>query len=82
MRRYSHVSSARAQVISGWDLTILGAQAMPPMRVGGLRTVMLPPSLAYGSRGAGCRPNGACVIPPDSGLTFVIGLTNVGVARR
>jgi peptidylprolyl isomerase len=44
------------EVIRGWDVTILGdAESLPPMRIGGKRTVLLPPSLAYGARGAGCR---------------------------
>jgi peptidylprolyl isomerase len=81
-KRFGPFAVGNGEVISGWDLTILGAEAMPPMRVGGMRTVMLPPALAYGTRGAGCRPNGTCVIPPNSGLTFVIGLTNVAPARR
>jgi hypothetical protein len=39
---------------------------------GGKRSLRLPPELAYGARGAGCRgwePT-SCVIPPNSTLLF------------
>ena len=42
------------------------------MRVGGLRRLILPPELAYGSTGAG---NGA--IPPNATLVFDIELVDV-----
>ncbi|KAJ3707829.1 hypothetical protein LUZ61_011534 [Rhynchospora tenuis] len=57
------------EVIKGWDQGILGGDGIPPMLSGGKRTLKLPPELAYGSRGAGCR-GGSCVIPPDSTLLF------------
>lgn len=52
------------QVIRGWDQGVLG------MRVGGVRTLMIPSSLAYGSSG---RAN----IPPNSALVFDIELLGV-----
>lgn len=60
------------EVIRGWDLCIAGGEGIPPMRVGGKRSLRLPPELAYGEKGAGCRgwePT-SCVIPPNSTLLF------------
>ncbi|TMH21522.1 MAG: FKBP-type peptidyl-prolyl cis-trans isomerase [Betaproteobacteria bacterium] len=53
------------RVIPGWDDGVAG------MRVGGRRTLVIPPDLAYGSRGAGD------VIPPDATLIFDIELVAV-----
>ncbi|KFN42815.1 FKBP-type peptidyl-prolyl cis-trans isomerase [Arenimonas oryziterrae] len=54
------------QVIRGWDEGIEG------MRVGGRRTLMIPPDKAYGDEGAG---NG--VIPPGASLVFDVELVDV-----
>ncbi len=53
------------QVIQGWDHGVAG------MRVGGRRTLTIPPHLGYGSRGAG----GA--IGPNETLIFVVDLLEV-----
>ncbi len=59
------IDLGRGRVIKGWD------EGLPGMKVGGIRELIIPPNLGYGSDEMGD-------IPPNSTLHFEVTLLAVG----
>lgn len=59
------VTLGAGQVIKGWDIGLVG------MKVGGIRRLIIPPSLGYGDTGA------ANIIPPNAVMIFDVQLVAV-----
>ncbi|MDH3326660.1 MAG: FKBP-type peptidyl-prolyl cis-trans isomerase [Gammaproteobacteria bacterium] len=59
-------SIGNKDVIAGWEQGLMG------MKVGGKRTLIIPPELGYGAKGAGSS------IPPNAALIFDIDLLQAG----
>ncbi|MDR2457654.1 MAG: FKBP-type peptidyl-prolyl cis-trans isomerase [Clostridiales Family XIII bacterium] len=59
-----------SEVIKGWDEGIQG------MKVGGIRILIIPSDMAYGSAGAGD------TIPPDSPLRFKVKLLKISKEKK
>ncbi|KAK0053793.1 FK506-binding protein 15 [Biomphalaria pfeifferi] len=66
---YFRFRVGKGKVIKGWDQGMLG------MKKGAKRILIIPPSLAYGSQGAGER------VPPDSTLVFEVQVMRVKLQK-
>ena len=60
------------EVIEGFDAGLLGGDGVGPMRIGGVREVLIPPALAYGAKEVG-----GGRIPANSYLKFVVELVQI-----
>lgn len=61
----------QGQVIKGWDEGLVG------MKVGGIRRLLIPAALGYGSTGSQADQNGVQAIPPNALLVFDVQMVSV-----
>ena len=66
------VGVGTGEVIEGFDAGLLGGAGVGPMRIGGVREVLIPPALAYGAKEVG-----GGRIPANSYLKFVVELVQI-----
>ena len=59
---------ALLQIFEGWTRALLGGGSLPAVEKGGIRTIRVPPELAFGQLGNACifgLPD-KCLVPPNS----------------
>merc|ERR1712176_2995 len=64
------------KIIKGLELAVLGGSGMAAMQVGGVRNVIVPPSLGFGDKGDGS------AVPPDSLLDVTVTLLSTRSQNR
>lgn len=70
----------QGEVVPGWELAVLGTDGVPPIKEGGIRTVRIPPELAYGEDGYSCLYglSTSCRVPPSSSVVITFDFKGLG----
>ncbi|KAL4436581.1 hypothetical protein ABPG75_003720 [Micractinium tetrahymenae] len=70
----------QGEVVPGWELAVLGGEGVPPIKEGGIRTVRIPPELAYGEDGYSCLYglSTSCRVPPKSSVQITFTFQGLG----
>ncbi|KAK9830059.1 hypothetical protein WJX72_009477 [[Myrmecia] bisecta] len=68
------------EVVPGWEAAILGKDGMPPIKEGGLRTVVIPAEMAFGAKGEGCLfgLDEKCRVPPNAAIEITFEYLGLG----
>ncbi|PSC68033.1 peptidyl-prolyl cis-trans isomerase chloroplastic [Micractinium conductrix] len=68
------------EVVPGWELAVLGGQGVPAVKEGGIRSVTIPPELAYGQDGYSCLYglSTSCRVPPGSAVEITFEYKGLG----